>query len=425
MNKTHINHTTRKESEPPLKTIVDTEFADLSHMNFEVSDEQQIILDEVDRACKEIRPLEDAAYLSGSFNQHLVPIFKRAQLLGLPISRRYGEGQGADILTYALALERIGQEGTGVRTFLSGHVSLGQMTLQKWGNEQQKEKYLPPATRGEKVMCFGLTEPTAGSDPASLRTTYEDKGSHFLLNGSKAWISNGSIADAAVIFAYPKGKREGMSAFIVEKKFEGYSSQQQKHKLGMPTSDTGSIFLDNCRVPKENMLGPAGKGLGIAYSGLMSGRLSVAAGCLGVIEDCINESVNYARERIQHGKQIGKHQLVQRHIGIMSTNLEAARNLVYKASVLKQASDNTPEDKMIRDQADIMIAKAKFFASNASFDAADRAVQIFGSSGYSFETRAPRHLVDTRVCRIYEGTDEIMVQKIAVSLLGTDFEAYK
>ncbi len=175
-----------------MKTVVDTYFANLSQMNFDVSDEQQLILEQVDRACRELRPLEDEAYLSVSFNQHLVPIFKRAQLLGLPISRRYGEGQGADILTYALALERIGQEGTGVRTFLSGHVSLGQMTLQKWGNEQQKERYLPPATRGEKVMCFGLTEPTAGSDPASLRTTYEDKGTHFLLNGSKAWISNGT-----------------------------------------------------------------------------------------------------------------------------------------------------------------------------------------------------------------------------------------
>jgi len=216
-----------------------------------------------------------------------------------------------------------------------------------------------------------------------------------------------------------------MSAFIVEKKFEGYSSQQQKHKLGMPTSDTGSIFLDNCRVPKENLLGPPGKGLGIAYSGLMSGRLSVAAGCLGVIEDCIEEAVNYAKVRVQHGKQIGKHQLVQQHIGIMSTNLEASKNLVYKASVMKQESDEHPDNKELRDQADIMIAKAKFFASNASFDAADRTVQIFGSSGYSFETRAPRHLVDTRVCRIYEGTDEIMVQKIAVALLGTDFEAYK
>jgi len=408
-----------------LKTIIDTGFADLSRMNFDVSDEQRLVLDEVDRACRELRPFEDEAYLAGRFNEHLAPIFKKAQLLGLPISRMYGDGQGADVLTYALALERIGREGTGVRTFLSGHVSLGQVTIQKWASEEQKQQYLPQATRGETIMCFGLTEPTAGSDPASLRTTFEDRGSYYLLNGSKAWISNGSIADVAVVFAYPKGKRDGMSAFVVEKGFEGYSSQQQKHKLGMPTSDTGSIFLDNCRVPKENMMGPPGKGLSIAYSGLMSGRLSVAAGCLGVIEDCIEEAVGYARQRVQHGKQIGKHQLVQRHIGDMSTSLEAAKNLVYKAALLKQRSDSSPGDRELRDEADVMIAKAKYFASNASFEAADRTVQILGSSGYSFETRAPRHLVDTRVCRIYEGTDEIMVQKIAVSLLGSDYEAYK
>jgi alkylation response protein AidB-like acyl-CoA dehydrogenase len=408
-----------------MKTVVDSGFADLSHMNFDVSDEQRFVLDEVDRACRELRPLEDEAYLAGRFNDRLAPIFRKAQLLGLPISRRYGEGQGADVLTYALALERIGQEGTGVRTFLSGHVSLGQVTVQKWASEEQKQRYLPPATRGEKVMCFGLTEPTAGSDPASLRTTFEEKGNYFILNGSKAWISNGSIADVAVIFGYPKGKKEGMCAFIVEKGFEGYSSQQQKHKLGMPTSDTGSIFLDNCKVPRENLMGPVGKGLSIAYSGLMSGRLSVAAGCLGVIEDCINEAVAFSKQRIQHGKPIAKHQLVQRHIGEMSTNLEAAKNIVYKAALLKQKSDSDPEDKDLRDYADVMIAKAKYFASNASFDAADRTVQILGSSGYSFETRAPRHLVDTRVCRIYEGTDEIMVQKIAVSLLGTEYEAYR
>ena len=408
-----------------LKTVVDTGITDISQMNFEVSEEQKLVLDEVDRACRELRPYEDEAYLAGRFDEHIAPIFKKAQMLGLPISRMYGDGQGADVLTYALALERVGQEGTGVRTFLSGHVSLGQVTIQKWASEEQKQQYLPPATRGEKVMCFGLTEPTAGSDPASLRSTFEDRGNHFLLNGSKAWISNGSIADVSVIFAYPKGKRDGMCAFIVEKGFEGYSSQRQQHKLGMPTSDTGSIFLDNCRVPKENLLGPVGKGLSIAYSGLMSGRLSVAAGCLGVIEDCINEGVAYAKQRVQHGKQIGRHQLIQRHIGDMSTNLEAAKNLVYKASLLKQKSDSNPSDREVRDQADLMIAKAKYFASNASFEAADRTVQIFGSSGYSFETRAPRHLVDTRVCRIYEGTDEIMVQKIAVSLLGSDYEAYR
>src|SRR5256885_11976183 len=140
-----------------LKTIVDSGSEDLSKMNFDISDEQKLILDEVDRACRELRPLEDQAYLAGKFNDHLVPTFKKAQLLGLPISRRYGEGQGADILTYALTLERIGREGTGVRTFISGHVSLGQMTAQKWGNEDQKQRYLPQATRGEKVMCFGLS----------------------------------------------------------------------------------------------------------------------------------------------------------------------------------------------------------------------------------------------------------------------------
>lgn len=394
-------------------------------MNFDVSDEQKLVLDEVDRACRELRPFEDESYLAGRFNDHISPIFRKAGLLGLPISRSYGEGQGADVLTYALALERVGREGTGVRTFLSGHVSLGQVTIQKWASEEQKQRYLPPATRGEKIMCFGLTEPLAGSDPGSLRTTFEDKGGYYELSGSKTWISNGSIADVAVIFAYPKGKREGMCAFIVERGFEGYSSQQQKHKLGMPTSDTGSIFLDDCRVPKENLMGPPGKGLSIAYSGLMSGRLSVAAGCLGVIEDCIDEAVAYSRQRVQHGKPIGKHQLIQRHIGDMATKLEAAKNLVYKAALLKQKSDANPADREVRDLADVMIAKAKYFASNASFDAADRTVQIFGSSGYSFETRAPRHLVDTRVCRIYEGTDEIMVQKIAVSLLGPEFEAYR
>jgi alkylation response protein AidB-like acyl-CoA dehydrogenase len=394
-------------------------------MNFEVSDEQKLVLEEVDRACKELRPFEDKAYLAGRFNEHVPTIFKKAGLLGLPISRNYGEGQGADVLTYALALERVGKEGTGVRTFLSGHVSLGQVTIQKWGSEEQKRQYLPPATRGETIMCFGLTEATAGSDPASLRTTFEDKGSYYLLNGSKAWISNGSIADVTLVFAYPKGKREGMCAFIVEKGFEGYSSQQQKYKLGLPTSDTGSIFLDNCRVPKENLMGPPGKGLGIAYSGLMSGRLSVAAGCLGVIEDCIDEAVSYSKQRVQHGKQIGKHQLIQRHIGNMATSLEASRNLVYKAASLKQRSDSKPDDRRLRDETDIMIAKAKYFAANASFEAADRTVQILGASGYSFETRAPRHFVDTRVCRIYEGTDEIMVQKIAVSLLGQDYEAYR
>lgn len=401
------------------------EIEDLSTMSFEVSEEQKIFLEQVDRACRELRPIEDKCYLERRYNDQVAHIFKKAHLLGVPISRRYGDGQGSDPLTYALALERIGQEGTGVRTFFSGHVSLSQLTIQKWGTEEQKEKYLPPATRGERIMAFGLTEPGAGSDPASLRTHFEDRGDHYLLNGSKAWISNGSVANTLVTFAYPKGKSEGMCAFIVEADSEGYSAQGHKHKMGLATSDTGMIFFDNCKVPKENMLGPRGKGLSVAYSALMSGRLSVAAGCVGVMEDCLAEATSYAKQRVQHGKLIGKHQLVQRHIGIIITNLEAAKLLSYRAAVLKTKADLNPSDLRTRYEADLAIAKAKYFASNAAYDAADRTVQIFGAYGYTFENRAARHLCDSRVCRIYEGTDEILEQKIALQALGREFEAYK
>lgn len=393
-------------------------------MNFEISDEQKLILNVVDEACKRIRPIEDKCYLDRKFNDQVSKIFKETHLLGLPVSRKYGDGQGADALTYVLALERVGQEGTGVRTFLSGHTSLGQLTLQKWGNDEQKEHYLPKTTRGELIMAFGLTEPTAGSDPASLTTNFEQRGNYYYLNGSKAWISNASIADLSVVFAYPKGKSEGMCAFLVEKNFEGYEATAIKNKLGLPTSDTGMQYFRDCKLPRENMLGPPGKGLNVAYSALMSGRLSVAAGCVGVIQDCLYESLRYAKERIQHRKKIGKHQLVQREIAKISIDLETSRLVTYKAALLKTKSDAKPNDSELRGEADWMIAQAKYQAANASFDAADRAVQIFGANGYSFENRPARHLVDTRVCRIYEGADQILEQKIAVKLLGSDYEAF-
>lgn len=399
-------------------------FSSLGTMNFDISDEQRLILNVVDEACKKIRPIEDKCYLEHRFNDKVLPIFNEAHLLGLPVSRAYGEGQGADALTYALALERVGQEGTGVRTFFSGHTSLGQLTLQKWGTNEQKERYLPRTTRGEMIMAFGLTEPTAGSDPASLKTNFEEKGDYYYLNGSKAWISNGSIADLLVVFAYPKGKTEGMCAFLVEKNSEGFRAAAIVDKLGLPTSDTGLLYFSDCKVPKENMLGPRGKGLSVAYSALMSGRLSVAAGCVGVAEDCLNEAVKYARERFQHKKKIGKHQLVQREITKISLELETSRLLTYKAALLKAQSDANPQSTELRDSADWAIAQAKYCAANASFNAADHAVQVFGANGYSFQNRPARHLVDTRVCRIYEGTDQILEQKIAIKLLGSEFEAF-
>lgn len=399
-------------------------FANISKFNFEQTDEQEILLEQVDRVCRQVRPSEDACYLQHRTNFEVRKQFCAAHLLGLPISRRYGDGQGTDILTYALAIERIGREGTGVRTFFSGHTSLGMLTVQKWGDDDQKERYLTPGTKGDKILAFGLTEPGAGSDPRSLVTSFEEKEGRFILNGQKMWISNGSIADAVIIFAYPKGKKEGMCAFIVDRSSPGFSAKSIENKMGLYSSDTGTIYLENCTVEKSSILGPSGKGMSVAYSALMSGRLSVASGCLGVMKDCLDEAARYSSIRVQHGKLIGKHQLVQRHIGIMSVNLEAARWLTLYAASLHQKHLENPGDGALRHAADESISRAKYFAARASFDAANRAVQVFGANGYSLENRPARHLVDTRVCQIYEGTNEVLEQKMAVSVLGREFEAY-
>jgi alkylation response protein AidB-like acyl-CoA dehydrogenase len=400
------------------------EFMKLSKMDFDVSEEQKMVLEQVDRACKQIRPIEDKCYLERRLNDQVKPVFAKAHLLGLPTSRKYGDGQGADMITYALAIERIGREGTGVRTFFSVHMALCQMTLQLWGTEEQKERILPPATRGESLLAFALTEPGAGSDPAALTSSFEQVGGKYVLSGQKTWISNGSIADSMLVFAYPKGKREGMCAFFVDRTSPGFSAKPIEYKLGLPTADTATVYLDKVEVGKANLLGPVGKGLSVAYSGLMSGRLSVAAGCVGVIQDCLDEAVRYAGVRVQHGKKIGRHQLIQRHIGIMSTNLDAANLLVLRAAFLKQKYEENPASMELRDQTDLAITKAKYFAANASFDAANRAVQIFGANGYSYENRPARHLADTRVTMIYEGANEILEQKIALGSLGKEFTAY-
>ena len=383
-----------------------------------------MILDQVDRICKEIRPIEDQYYLQRKINDQVKPVFARAHLLGLPVSRKYGDGQGADMVTYALAIERIGREGTGLRTFFSVHMALCEMTIQHWGNEEQKQRILTPATKGESILAFGLTEPNAGSDPAALTTYFEEKDGKFLLTGQKMWISLGSTSKYVLIFAYPKGKREGMCAFIMDTEGSGFKAELIQHKLGLPTADTSTLYLDKVEVPKENLLGPQGKGLSVALSGLMNGRLSVAAGCVGVMQDCLDESVKYAGMRFQHGKLIGKHQLIQRHIGLMSMNLEAAKLLLLKAAFTKQKYEENPSSTELRDATDLAITKAKYFAANASFDAANRAVQVFGANGYTYDSRPARHLADTRVTMIYEGANEILEQKIALGALGKDFTAY-
>jgi alkylation response protein AidB-like acyl-CoA dehydrogenase len=384
------------------------------------------LLNDVEAFCQELRPIEELCYLEHRQNEQLVPLARKHNLLGMPVPVEFG-GRGAGAVIYTRALARIGREGTGVRTFFSGHTSIGQYPIIRFGSGEQKRRYLPASTRGERIMAFGLTEPEAGSNPLEMVSTYRRDGNRFLLSGVKYLISNGSIADTVIVFAYPadkSGAERRMSALIVDTAGDTFQSEELPAKLGMPTVNTGMFEMSEHPVPLENLLGSEGDGFRIAMATLVSGRLSVAAGCLGVIEDCLAEVLDYSRTRHQHGKPIGQHQLVQEHIAAIEMHRAASDLMVMHAAAAKQASDENRADKNLAAAADLAVAKAKLFASNAACDAADRAVQVFGGRGWSTLYRVGRHLQDVRVCRIYEGTDEILKLKIAAALLGKDFAAF-
>ena len=382
------------------------------------------LLADVEAFCTAVRDIEELCYVEHRFNDQVIPLAKKHNLLGMPVPVEYG-GRGSDTVTYARALARIGREGTGVRTFFSGHTSIGQYPIMTWGNDDQKKRYLPPSVRGDKVLAFGLTEPDAGSNPLEMTMQYERQGDHYLLNGVKYQISNAGIATTAVCFAYPKGRKGRISAFIVDLDGPGCAREDLTAKMGMPTANTGMFELTNFKVPLSNMLGEEGTGFRIAMGTLVSGRISVAAGCLGVIEDCLTEAISYAKARQQHGKPIAKHQLVQEHLAMIEMDRVATDALVMQAAAAKDASQAASGNAELRAKAELLAAQAKLFASNAGWDAADRAVQIFGGRGWSTLYRPGRHLQDVRVCRIYEGTDEILKLKVAAAVLGKEFEAYK
>jgi alkylation response protein AidB-like acyl-CoA dehydrogenase len=383
------------------------------------------LLADVEAYCTELRPLEELCYLEHRPNEAIVELAKTHDLMGMIVPAEYG-GRGADAQTYSRALARINREGTGVRTFFSGHCSIGQYPIIRYGTDEQKRRYLPASVKGDCILAFGLTEPDAGSNPLEGTTAYRRDGDRFLLNGVKYLISNGTIADAAVVFASSQdaGARGRMSAFIVETRGETFEKEQLHAKLGMFTADTGMFQMTDHPVPARNMLGPEGAGFRIAMHTLISGRLSVASGCLGLIEDCLEEVLNYSRSRRQHGKAIAGHQLVQEHIAMIEIARASVEAMVERAAAAKQASDEDPSDGALLAEADLRVAEAKLYASNVAWEAADRAVQVFGGRGYSELYRPGRHLQDVRVCRIYEGTDEILKLKVAAALLGKEYEAY-
>lgn len=393
------------------------------------AEESAQVLRDVEAYCRELRPLEEVCYVERRFNPAIRDLALKHNLLGLPVPRELG-GRAADALTYARALARINREGTGPRTFFSGQTSIGQYPILKYGNAEQQRRYLPASCRGECTLAFGLTEPEAGSNPLEGTTTYRraPDGS-FLLTGVKYLISNGTLADAVIVFAFPEGEsgaERRMSAFIVETKGATFEREELHAKPGMYTSDTGLFQMTDHPVPAADLLGEEGNGFRIAMHTLVSGRLSVASGCLGVIEDCLDEVLRYAKERHQHGKPIARHQLVQEHIAMIEVHRASSEAMIERAAAAKEASDRAPGDKELLAEADHRVAQAKFFASNAAWDAADRAVQVFGGRGWSELYRPMRHLQDVRVCRIYEGADEIMKLKIAARLLGgKEWEAFK
>ncbi len=392
------------------------------------TEDEMKILENADQAAEEMAMPEYEHYLKHEFNHEATEIAAKYGLLGIPIKKEYG-GSGFKPIISTLAKERLGQLGMGFSSFFNVQVFLCAQTIQRWGSEEQKKKYLPQAVKKDKIFAFGLTEPEAGSDPSSLKTEYEKKGDKYILNGTKYLISNGTIADYLIIFARSKergvGNGRNISAFIADTKSSGIERTALREKIGLFTSDTGMIDLNNVEIGEECEIGEPGKGLNIAYSALLNARLGVASGCVGVIEAALNAVINRSRERTQFGKPIGRHQLIQQHISAIRQNLEMARWPTYFAAIRKAEYEENPNNKDLLKETDLRVSLAKRISSRLAFESADRAVQVFGGFGYSLLSPVGQLFCDSRVTRIYEGTDEIQDLKIASSLLGKDFEAYK
>lgn len=379
-------------------------------MNFDFTDEQNMLRETVRNFVdKEIMPYISEWDQKGHFETSILDKLAELGLMGVCVPEEYG-GSGMDYNSLAIVCEELERGDTAFRTAVSVHTGLNSMTLMQWANEEQKQKYLVPQAKGEKIGAFGLTEPDAGSDVAAMQTTATKDGDYYVLNGQKTWISLSDVADNFIVFAYTdkSQKHRGISAFIVERDMEGFSSQPIKGKMGIRAGNTGEIFFDNLRVPKENLLGEEGEGFKIAMSALDNGRFTVAAGAVGQIMAAIEASVSYCHERETFGKPIGKHQLVQQMIANMEAGLQMSRLLVYKAGELKnQGKRNTRETSLAKWQATVFANKA-----------ADDAVQIHGAYGFSSEYPVERFLRNSKAPVIYEGTREIHTIMQAEYVLG-------
>ena len=329
--------------------------------------------------------------------------------LGAPIPERYG-GSGMDYISFALLCEELERGDTAFRVVQSVHVGLNSLALLQWGSEEQRQRWLVPQARGEKLACFGLTEPAAGSDVAAMKTTARREGDAYVLNGSKNWISYANVADHALVFAKtdPAARHKGISAFVLERGMDGFTTADTENKLGIWAGSTGELFFENVDVPAENLIGEEGQGFEIAMYGLDQGRFTVAAGACGVIRACLERSVEYARERETFGQAIGKYQFVQDMLAEMILGYETSKLLVLQAAWMKdQGIRNTRETSL-----------AKWHATESAFRAAHLAIQVHGAYGYSAEYGIERYFRNARAPIIYEGTTQVHKMMQAEHALG-------
>ena len=378
-------------------------------MNFGLTREQELVRQMVrEFAVNEVKPIAAEIDETERFPMENVKKMAELGMLGIPFPKEFG-GAGGDVLSYIITVEELSKVCGTTGVIVSAHTSLCASLIYENGTPAQKEKYLVPLAKGEKIGAFGLTEPGAGTDAAGQQTTAVLDGDNYILNGSKIFITNGGVADTFIVFAMTdksQGTR-GISAFIVEKDFPGFSIGKKEEKLGIRASSTTELIFENCIVPKENLIGKEGKGFSIAMKTLDGGRIGIAAQALGIAEGAYEESVKYMKERKQFGRSLSAFQGLQWMIAEMETKIEAAKLLVYKAAWLKQ--NKLPYS--------VDAAKAKLFAAEVAMDVTTKAVQLHGGYGYTKEYPVERMMRDAKITEIYDGTSEVQKMVIAGAAL--------
>lgn len=375
-------------------------------MNFQLSEEHEMIRKMVRNfAQNEVAPTAEERDEEERFDRELFDQMAELGLTGIPWPEEYG-GSGMDFLAYCIAVEELSRVCASTGVTLSAHTSLAGWPVYKFGTEEQKQKYLRPMAEGKKIGAYGLTEPASGSDAGGMKTNAKLDGDDYILNGSKIFITNGGIADIYIVFAITEAESKP-TAFIIEKEFEGFSVGKKEKKLGIRSSPTTEIIFDNCRVPKENVLGELGKGFKIAMQTLDGGRNGIAAQAVGIAQGALDAAVDYAKEREQFGKPIAANQGVSFKLADMATSIEASRLLTYQAAWLE--SNDLPYAKAS--------AMAKLLAGDTAMDVTVEAVQVFGGYGYTKDYPVERYMRDAKITQIYEGTQEI--QRLVISRMLT------